>query len=57
MDISPQPTDEEAAAIIAALEMSWPRAGSEEAVEPRSSNWRFSGRWWNQPTARGRQRP
>jgi hypothetical protein len=46
-EISPAPTDEEAAAITAAVEALWPRAA---AVEPHAANWsvawRFSGRWW-----------
>lgn len=55
MDISPVPTDEEAAAIVAALEVAWPRVGGEAAVEvPR---WRFSGRWWSQPIPLRRSRP
>jgi hypothetical protein len=56
VDISPTPTDEEAAAIAAALELSWPRAvvGAEPEAAPR---WRFSGRWWSKPVPVARQRP
>ena len=50
------PTDEELAAIVAAVEVTWPRpavaAGAHEA--PR---WRFSGRWWTKPVPLRRVRP
>jgi hypothetical protein len=58
MQISGDPTDEETAAIVAAVELLWPRAvvvGS--ALEPRPSPWRFSGRWWSKPIAARRDRP
>ncbi|MGI9598074.1 MAG: hypothetical protein ACR2QK_18060 [Acidimicrobiales bacterium] len=48
-DISPTPTDEEAAAIVAALTMAWPRPEIAEPEVDRSTAWRFSGRWWNKP--------
>ena len=56
MDVSPTPTDEEAAAIAAAIEVAWPRAVAAPAVEtpPR---WRFAGRWWTKPIAIRRDRP
>ena len=56
MDISPNPTDEEAAAIAAALELSWPRAVVAAEAE-RAPRWRFSGRWWSKPVPVARQRP
>jgi hypothetical protein len=46
--IRPSPSDEEAAAIAAAIELLWPRPTSVNAEPPRS-NWRFSGRWWDEP--------
>ena len=48
--IRPTPTEEEAAAIVAAVTMAWPRRQTSEA-EPIevSTVWRFSGRWWNRP--------
>jgi len=54
--ITPDPTDEEAAAIVAAIEGAWPRAGTPAvaAVPPR---WRFSGRWWTKPVPSRRDRP
>ncbi len=58
MDIVPVPTDEEAAAIVVAVDALWPRpaaAGSDAAGGP--SVWRFSGRWWSQPIPLRRARP
>jgi hypothetical protein len=56
--ITPAPTPEEVAAIMAAVEALWPRpvadAGEERAVSPV---WRFSGRWWRKPVAARRDRP
>jgi hypothetical protein len=54
--IRPTPTDEEAAAIVAAIEELWPRAVPPVETERRSS-WRFSGRWWIAPTPVRRDRP
>ncbi len=56
--ISPTPTDEEVVAIVAALELAWPRL----AVGPRAAGipepagaWKWSGRWWaSSPTSRRR---
>ena len=56
MEITPSPTPEEAAAIVAAVEVAWPRAGGEDTpMEP--PRWRFSGRWWSQPIPLRRNRP
>jgi hypothetical protein len=54
-EIRPTPTDEEAAAIVAAVEVAWPRAAS--APEPEESRWRWSGRWWTKPIPLDRSRP
>ncbi len=54
--IRPTPTDEEAAAIVAALDAAWPRVaalGAEETIE----RWRWSGRWWTKPVPLRRRRP
>jgi len=56
MDIAPTPTDEEAAAIAAAIELSWPRAVARPADEP-PPRWRFAGRWWTKPIPVRRDRP
>jgi hypothetical protein len=55
-DISPTPTDEEAVAITAAIEVAWPRAEMPLAAEPLS-RWRFAGRWWTKPIPVRRDRP
>jgi hypothetical protein len=58
VSIEPAPTEEEAAAIVAAIEAFWPRP-SVPVVEPvwRPSAWRFSGRWWSKPVPARRDRP
>ena len=56
MEISPTPTEEEAAAIVAAVELSWPRAGA-PAPPTAPPRWRFSGRWWTKPVPSRRDRP
>ncbi|MDA3038980.1 MAG: hypothetical protein O3C27_05505 [Actinomycetota bacterium] len=56
MKITPTPTDEEAAAIAAALEFSWPRSAA-EPLDNTVPRWRFSGRWWAKPVATVRRRP
>ncbi|MDG2111587.1 MAG: hypothetical protein P8N02_03115 [Actinomycetota bacterium] len=43
--ISPTPTDEEAAAIVAAIELMWPQPVA-AGTPPVRSEWRFSGRHW-----------
>lgn len=53
--VSPAPTDEEAAAIVAAVEVAWPRAAA--PAERRTERWRWSGRWWSKPVPLRRRRP
>ncbi|HEY3140493.1 MAG TPA: hypothetical protein VGJ86_05155 [Acidimicrobiales bacterium] len=50
------PSEEELAAIVAAIEVVWPRPASPVAPAdiPR---WRFSGRWWSKPVPLRRSRP
>jgi hypothetical protein len=56
--ISPVPTDEEAVAIVAAVEALWPRPVAADGLDPRRpSVWKFSGRWWSQPIPLRRARP
>jgi hypothetical protein len=56
--VQPAPTDEEAAAIMAATEALWPRPiVNGPAERPRSTAWRFSGRWWSRPVPARRDRP
>ena len=58
VQVTPVPTEEEAAAIVAAVEAMWPRPTIVMA-EPakRPSPWRFSGRWWSRPVPARRDRP
>jgi hypothetical protein len=56
MEITPSPTEEEAAAIVAAIDAGWPRA-AETAREVEPSRWRFAGRWWSKPIPSRRDRP
>lgn len=56
--IGPDPTDDEVAAIVAAIEVSWPRAAADAGPRPDEvSRWRFSGRWWSKPLPARRDRP
>jgi hypothetical protein len=58
VNITPTPTDEEAVAIVAAVHAMWPVPvvmSDEQRV--RETTWKFSGRWWNRPTASRRDRP
>ena len=54
--ITPDPSDEEAAAIVAAIEGAWPRAAAPVQREDHL-RWRFSGRWWSKPSLSRRDRP
>ncbi len=58
--ISPEPSDEEVAAILAAHEALWPKPVALAAGAPTAADgmrWRFSGRWWSKPVALRRDRP
>ena len=56
--MSPTPTAEETAAIVAAIEFNWPRPVVVLAdPQPTTPPWRFSGRWWVRPVAQRRDRP
>lgn len=55
--ITPVPTEEEAAAIAAAVTMMWPQPVAPQSVDTKANvSWRFSGRWWatNHVVRRGR---
>ena len=54
--ISGEPTDEEVAAIVAAVEAATPRVGA-AAPKVESPRWRWSGRWWSRPIPQRRVRP
>jgi hypothetical protein len=49
-------SDEEVAAIVAAVEVAWPRPSADRPPD-RSPRWRFSGRWWTKPVPLRRSRP
>jgi hypothetical protein len=52
------PSPEELAAIVAAIEVLWPRPVVAPAdVAFRPNPWRFSGRWWSRPSTARRERP
>ncbi len=58
LDVSPLPSDEEVAAIVAAMEVLWPRpVATAHEPPPRVAAWRFAGRWWTRPVAARRNRP
>lgn len=55
-EVTPTPTDEEAAAIVAAVDAAWPRPAAEPSRD-ESPRWRWSGRWWTKPIVARRDRP
>jgi hypothetical protein len=44
--VSPTPTEEEATAISAAIDLLWPVAQLPAMPNISNTTWRFSGRWW-----------
>ena len=59
-EVSPTPTDEEMAAIAAAVQAVVLRpvvvlAADDDTSQPPA--WRFSGRWWSRPVPVRRMRP
>ena len=56
--ITPIPTEEEAAAIAAAVTMMWPQPMVASITDASVvSAWRFSGRWWVNDAVSRRARP
>jgi hypothetical protein len=55
--IRPEPTDEEAAAIVAAVHALTSGGGDGGPGREPVSRWRFSGRWWSRPLPARRIRP
>jgi hypothetical protein len=52
------PDEEELAAIVAAIEVVWPKpvvVSQPQTSQP--SRWRFAGRWWSKPIPVRRDRP
>jgi hypothetical protein len=56
VEVQGDPTPEEVAAIVAAVECVWPRPIAAVIDEP-PMRWRFSGRWWSKPVPTRRDRP
>jgi hypothetical protein len=54
-----QPTEEELVAIMAAVEVAWPRPVVVRPADGASPSlqWRFSGRWWTRSVIGRRDRP
>ena len=46
IEFSPTPSEEEAAAILAAYELLWPRPSAANPAQ-QVSRWRFAGRRWS----------
>ena len=58
LEITPVATEEEVAAIAAAVEALWPKPVIVEAAAgARKPTWRFSNRWWIVPILTRRPRP
>jgi hypothetical protein len=56
--ITPAPSGEEAAAIVAAAEALWPKPMmAVEHDRDRTLAWRFSGRWWQRDRFANSDRP
>jgi hypothetical protein len=51
------PSEEELAAIVAAVELAWPQPAVLVEPDERPGAWRFSGRWWSKPHTVQRTRP
>jgi hypothetical protein len=51
------PSDDEAAAIVAAIEIVWPRPVAYAPPSEDTPTWRFSGLWWAKPVPARRDRP
>jgi hypothetical protein len=54
--VRPTPTDEELAAIMASVEVAWPRPVVVVDDDVEVDRWRFSGRWWSKPVPSRRRR-
>jgi len=53
----PEPDPEVLAVITAAAQLLWAQPSPPDSQDPVHQAWRFSGRWWAQPTAMRRARP
>ena len=57
LSVTPEPTDEEAAAIVAAVQLGLPSGAADAPIPDEPSRWRWSGRWWTKPVPARRGRP
>lgn len=57
VDVRPDATEEELAAIMAAIEATRPVVVLADTTPKGPPAWRFSGRWWRRPVAARRERP
>ena len=48
IEVHGNPSEDEVAAIVAAIEMSWPKPAPVTRSAPESTTWRYSGRWWQE---------
>lgn len=55
--ITPAPTPDEAAAIVAAIELLWPKPVVVTPIIEHGEAWRFSGRWWRRDRFGAAERP
>ncbi len=51
------PSDDELAAIVAAIELAWPQRQEAATITEPPLRWRFAGRWWTKPVPARRDRP
>jgi len=58
VEVSPAASEEEVAAIVAAVQALWPKPVIvESSPVSRVPTWRFSNRWWIKPLPVRRDRP
>lgn len=49
IEVHGSPSEAEVAAIVAAIEMSWPKPVlAAETRPPTSTKWRYADRWWQE---------
>jgi hypothetical protein len=49
IEVQGNPSEDEVAAIIAAIEMSWPQPAPVVSAAPtQGTTWRYAGRWWQE---------